>query len=134
MSQPRRRFLQQLVLASGALAFGRVRAGSNDAKPAGEPGYSAFATQIGHDFTARTAATMATLKLAEVARPKNLRGYPDAAKSREQNFTLVFKGEAATRLPEGIYTLSAVGVAPFDAFLSPIRGDKLSYQVVFNRI
>lgn len=134
----RRRFVQQLAVAGVALAFGRgsVAATERSATVAVGPVYSAFTGRIGHRFslTSETAGN-ATLKLAEVDRPKQLRGYPDAAKARELCFTLVFDGDADSRLAEGIYRFSAVGMEPFDAFVSPLRGEKtLRYQVVFNRI
>ena len=135
MSQPRRRFLQQFALATAALALGRTQLAQAGAKPADGPGYSAFARQVGHDFIAtRASSATAVLKLADVSRPRSLKGYPDLARAREQCFTLVFEGDAATPLPEAIYTLSAIGVGPFEAFMSPVGASGRRYQVVFNRI
>lgn len=138
MPQPRRRFLQQLALAGVALTLGRThaaQAAAKDAAQGGEPGYSAFAALVGREFNAtREASPMASLKLAEVLRLKSLRGYADAAKAREHCFTLIFRGEAGQRLPEGIYRLGTTGLASFDAFMSPVGGDGISYQVVFNRV
>lgn len=135
MSQPRRRFLQQFALATAALAFGRAQLAQAGAKPADGPGYSAFAPQVGHDFIATRASSATTvLKLAKVGRPRSLKGYPDLARAREQCFTLVFEGDAATPLPEEIYTLSGIGIAPFEAFMSPFGDSGRHYQVVFNRI
>lgn len=139
MSQPRRRFLQQLALAGVALALGRAHAAPADAKgaPAQDttPGYSAFAALVGREFSARhETLPTASLELAEVLRPRSLRGYPDVAKAREQCFTLIFRGEAGQHLAQGIYRLDAPGLAGFDAFMSPVESDGGSYQVVFNRI
>jgi hypothetical protein len=138
MPHPRRRFIQQFALASVALALGRAHAAPAGAKstPAQDttPGYSTFAALVGREFSARHEASPTTsLELAEVVRPKSLRGHPDAQKAREQCFTLIFRGEAGQRLPQGIYRLDMPGLAGFDAFMSPVGGGD-SYQVVFNRI
>jgi hypothetical protein len=135
MPQHRRHFLQHLALAAAALSSGRLLAApkASSAKNSGT-GYATFAANVGRDFSARASASMTTLKLTDVVRPKTLKGYPDVAKSREQSFTLIFRVEEGTKLPEGIYTLSAIGVAPFEAFVSPIYGNQRDYQVVFNRI
>jgi hypothetical protein len=135
MSQPRRRFLQQLALATAALACGRAELAQAGTKAVGGSGYSAFEPLVGHDFVATHAGgTTAVLKLAGISRPRSLKGYPDPAKAREQCFTLVFEGDAAMPLPEQTYTLSAIGAAPFEAFMSPLGDGGRRYQVVFNRI
>lgn len=134
MSQPRRRFLQQFALATAALAFGRSELAHAGAK-AVDGDHAAFARQVGRDFVATHASgTTAVLKLAKVSQPRSLKGYPDPVRAREQCFTLVLEGDAATPLPEEIYTLSAMGIAPFEAFMSPFGNDRRHYQVVFNRI
>lgn len=134
MSQPRRRFLQQFVLATTVLAFGRSQLAHAGAK-AVDGDHAAFARHVGREIVATHASgTTAVLKLAKVSRPRSLKGYPDPVKAREQCFTLVLEGDAATPLPEEIYTLSAIGIGPFDAFMSPFGDDGRHYQVVFNRI
>lgn len=140
MPQPRRRFLQQLAIAATALASTRALRVHAAERPADAPGHSAFAACVGRDFTATCAPGGTTvLKLAEVARPRNLTGYPDPARAREMCFTLVFEGDAATPLPEAIYTLGAIGpdaagIGTFEAFMSPIGNSGRRYQIVFNRI
>jgi hypothetical protein len=138
MQHLRRRFLHQLSLAAAALAFGKVQAASRlGTIPVSKAGLgcSAFLPLVGHDFSvARATALLGTLRLVEVARLPNPSGYPDPAKALEQCFTLVFEAQTKVPLAEGMYTLSAGKFVPFDAFMSPIRGDGRSYQVVFNRI
>lgn len=134
MSQPRRRFIQQFALATAALAFGRAGLTQAGAKEVDGPDYSAFAQQVGRDFVATGRGATTVLKLAAVSRPASLKGYPDPARAREQCFTLVFEGDAATPLPQETHTLSAIGMAPFEAFISPIGDGGNRYQAVFNRI
>lgn len=135
MSQPRRRFLQQFALASAALACGRAPLALAGSSSVGDAGYSSFAPRVGHDFMAtRASGETAVLKLAKVDRPRSFVGYPDPTRAREQCFTLVFEADAANPLPDAIYTLSAIGVAPFEAFMSPLGDSGRRYQVVFNRI
>ena len=134
MSQPRRRFIQQFALATAAFAFGRTGLAQAGAKDVDGPGYSAFAPQVGRDFVATGRGATTVLKLAAVRRRGSLKGYPDPAKAREQCFTLVFEGDAATPLAQETYTLSAIGLAPFEAFISPLGDGGIRYQAVFNRI
>lgn len=135
MPQHRRRFLQHLAVASAALSSGRLMAAPKSQKTATiDTGHANLAAHVGRDFSAQSTTTTTTLKLTDVVRPKTLKGYPDLAKSRAQSFTLIFRGDEETKLPEGTYTLSAIGVAPFEAFMSPIHGNQRDYQVVFNRI
>lgn len=138
MPQPRRHFIQQFALAGVALALGRAHAAPAGAKsaPAQDttPGYSTFAALVGRAFSVRQEASPTTsLELAEVLRPRSLRGYPNTEKAREQCFTLIFRGEAGQPLPQGIYRLDTPGLAGFDAFMSPVDRDGDCYQVVFNR-
>jgi hypothetical protein len=138
MQQPRRRFIHQFGLAAlAALTLGKVQAAARTVGIAPVTrvgfGYSAFLPQIGHDFTARADASLATLRLVEIDQLANPSGYPDPSSALEQCFTLVFESQTKALLPEGMYTFSAGKFATFDAFMSPIRGDNRSYQVVFNR-
>ena len=140
MPQLRRRFLQQLGLAAAAsLALGKVQAATRAIGIApvikSGLGYSAFLQHVGHDFTAmRESTPTATLRLIEIVQLSNPSGYPDPFAALEQCFTLVFESQTKRLLPEGMYSLSAGKLGAFDAFVSPIRGDNRSYQVVFNRI
>ncbi|MEO7063063.1 MAG: hypothetical protein ABI082_04715 [Dokdonella sp.] len=138
MSQPRRRFLQQIALVCTALVLERAHAAPSQSKDTATKedalGYATFAALVGREFNVTRETSNATLKLAEVVRPKSLRSYPNVAKSREKCFTLIFKGDADRRLPEGIYRVGAIGLASFDAFMSPVGNTGVGYQVVFNRI
>jgi hypothetical protein len=140
MPQLRRRFLQQLGLAAAAsLTLGKVQAATRaiGIAPVVKSGfgYSAFLPQVGHDFTVmRKSSTAATLRLIEIVQLENAAGYPDPFAAHEQCFTLVFENQTKMFLPEGIYSFSAGKFGAFDAFVSPIRGDNRSYQVVFNRV
>jgi hypothetical protein len=138
MQQLRRHFLLQFGLSAAALSFGKVQAAARlvGVSPSQSVlGYSVFVKQVGHDFTATRASVPAvSLRLIEVDQLRSAAGYPDPATAFEQCYTLVFEAQSKTALREGVYTLGAKGVASFDAFVSPIRGDGRSYQVVFNRI
>ena len=133
MSQPRRRFLQQFALATAALAIVRAPLAQAAATVPSQMGYATFAAQVGRRFTATDASGSTTvLTLAKVSRARALSAQRDPALAREHSFTLVFECDAGTSLPEAIYTLGAVDVESFEAFVSPF-GDAGRYQVVFNR-
>lgn len=139
MQQPRRRFIHQFGLAAvAALTLGKAHAAARAIGIAPVTrvglGYSAFLPQVGHDFSARASSSTATLRLIEIVRLSNPSGYRDPASALEQCFTLVFESQTKELLTEGMYTFSGGKLAAFDAFMSPIRGDNRSYQVVFNRI
>jgi hypothetical protein len=133
MSQ-RRRFLLQLGAASVVLSLGRagdVLAAAS--APAADFSVSAFTPLIGRSFKLVREGTSADLRLAEVVPLKNAKGYPDEKRALERCFTLVFRSEQPSALADGIYEFSTAGRAGFSAFMSPILGDKHSYQVVFSQ-
>jgi len=138
MPQDRRRFLGHAAVAAAAL-FTLGRSGLSIAATVGatSPGFGLRALQgmVGRTFTLEQAhGSTASLRLAQVVPLKKTTGYADAALAREQCFTLVFQSAQRSTLAEGIYEFSSEGLAPFSAFMSPIRGDGVSYQVVFGRI
>jgi uncharacterized protein DUF6916 len=137
MPQDRRRFLGHAVVAAAALLT-LGRSGLSVAAGAGaSPGFGLRALQgmVGRTFTlAQGGGSAVPLRLAQVVPLKKTTGYADAALAREQCFTLVFQSAQRSALAEGIYEFSSEGLAPFSAFMSPIRGDGVSYQVVFSRI
>jgi hypothetical protein len=136
MPHDRRRFLGHAAVAALALvAGGRSSRALAAATVAPQPfGLGAMQRRIGQVFTLEAGGTQASLQLAEVVPLKKTTGYADAALAREQCFTLVFRSAQSAALAEDIYAFSSSGVAPFSAFMSPIRGDRRSYQVVFNRL
>jgi hypothetical protein len=140
MSQPRRQFLRLVGAAAALCALGEstlvaaAATKSESAKSLTEMGYSSFARLVGKGFRlARDGKPALDLALAKVVPLTNAKGYADERVARAQCFTLVFRSAGRSALPEGIYDFSVGGVAPFQAFMSPILGDGRSYQVVFNR-
>lgn len=135
MPQHRRRFLQQLAVATAVVASARVSRAYAGPDWKDGPRLDAFTGRLGADFTATHGSGATTvLKLAEVARPRSFAGYPDPVRASELCFTLVFDCDAGAALPEAIYTLDAPGIASFEAFMSPVGKSGRRYQVVFNRI
>lgn len=135
MSQPRRRFLQQLALAGAVIALGRAHAAPAAHKRAAVADYEVFAAMVGHDFDVTCESSSGVIKLTEVVRPANLRVHPDPSRAHNECFTLIFEGDPnPPRLPDGIYRIGAGGMAPFEAFMSPVGRSGSGYQIVFNRI
>ncbi|MGN6518456.1 MAG: DUF6916 family protein [Dokdonella sp.] len=134
MSQ-RRRFLLQLGAASVVLSLGKAGEvfAAASAPAAADFSVSAFTPLIGRSFKLVREGTSADLRLAEVVPLKNAKGYPDEKRALERCFTLVFRSEQPSALADGIYEFGTAGRAGFSAFMSPILGDKRSYQVVFSQ-
>lgn len=135
MSQPRRQFLRLFGAAATLLALGQSRlVAAASEKGMADMDYSAFARRVGTGFKlARDGNPALELSLVKVVSLQSTKGYPDARRARAECFTLVLQSARRSALPEGIYDFSAADGTRFQAFMSPIRGDGLSYQVVFNR-
>ncbi len=136
MPNDRRRFLgHAAVAAAGLLTLGR--SGFALAASSGGSGAFGLATlqrMVGQAFTLeREHGAAVSLQLVQVVPLRTTSGYADAERAREQCFTLVFRGTREVPLAEGIYEFSSEGLASFSAFISPIRGDGVSYQAVFGR-
>ncbi|HEY6942976.1 DUF6916 family protein [Dokdonella sp.] len=134
MSQPRRQFLRLFGAAATMLALGKSAfVAAAAAGSLGDMDASSFARMVGAKFQLeRDGAPSSELDLVKVVPLQSVKGYPDARRARAGCFTLVFRTAQPSALPEGIYDFSNSG-ARFQAYMSPIRGDGLSYQVVFNR-
>ncbi|TCO38240.1 DUF6916 family protein [Dokdonella fugitiva] len=134
----RRRFLLQLGAASVALSLGKagevLAAAPASAPAAADFSVSAFAPMVGRPFKLVRDGASADLRLARVVPLKNAQGHADEKRARERCFTLVFRSEQPSALEEGIYEFSTAGRPAFSAFMSPILGDKRSYQVVFSQV
>ena len=135
MSQTRRRFLRQIGAATTMLALGdSAFAAGAAAKDLSAMDYPAFAQRVGHGFQlAQGGKAVVELSLIKVVPLASTKGYADERRARAQCFTLVLQSAQRSSLAEGIYDFSAAGMTTFAAFISPIRGDGRSYQVVFNR-
>ncbi|HEU4612082.1 MAG TPA: hypothetical protein VFS15_08395 [Kofleriaceae bacterium] len=134
MSQPRRQFLRLFGAAATLLALGKsgFAAAASASRP-DDMDSSSFARLVGKDFkVAHDGLPSSELNLVKVVPLQSTKGYPDARRARAACFTLVFRSGQPSALPEGVYDFSAGG-SHFQAYMSPIRGDGLSYQVVFNR-
>ena len=130
----RRRFLLQLGAASVALSLGKAgEALAAAAAPSADLSVSAFAPLIGRKFELARDGASTALKLVKVVPLKSAKGYADEKRALERCFTLVFRSDAPSALAEGIYEFNSSGRLGFSAFMSPILGDKRSYQVVFNQ-
>lgn len=86
-----------------------------------------FAACLEQDFEVITGTGGITLHLAEVV----ARGEGEAG--RTQPFTLVFRGVAGLRLPQGTYRLQNVTLGPMELDLTQIapRGEGSYFEAVF---
>ena len=96
--------------------------------------YDALLPLVASDFdVADNGTKVQTLKLVKVWRQASMKGYRDPVQAMRNSFTLVLRSAQASALKEGIYTFSHPKMASFTAFISPISGDRRTYQIVYNR-
>jgi hypothetical protein len=88
-----------------------------------------FTACLNQDFEITTEAGPVTLQLSEA----RLTGTHHAADTREP-FSLVFRGPAPLRLPQGIYPMKNTQLGEMEIFLVQIAADKTSssFEAVFN--
>jgi hypothetical protein len=88
-----------------------------------------FTACLNQDFEIVSAAGPVTLQLSEA----RLTGTHHVADTREP-FSLVFRGPAPLRLPQGIYPMKNAQLGEMELFLVQIAADKTSssFEAVFN--
>ncbi|MEY2562615.1 MAG: hypothetical protein QOH88_808 [Verrucomicrobiota bacterium] len=88
-----------------------------------------FTACLNQDFEIVAAAGPVTLQLSEA----RLTGTHHVADTREP-FSLVFRGPAELRLPQGIYPIKHAQLGEMEIFLVQIAADKTSssFEAVFN--
>jgi len=136
MSTARRRFLKSAAITAVAAAtmslqdaFAEtVTASSSDVS------YDVLLPFVASDFdVTENGAKVQTLKLVKIWRQAAMKGYRDPVQAMRNSFTLVLRSAQPSALKEGIYTFSHPKMRSFTAFISPVSGDKRTYQIVYNR-
>jgi len=136
MGTPRRRFLKSAAIATVAAATMSLHDAIAEQLTAtsSDVSYDTVLRFVASDFdVAENGTRIETLKLVKVSRPTSMKGYRDPEQAMRNTFTLVLRSAQPSTLKEGIYTFSHAKMASFTAFISPISGDKRTYQIVYNR-
>jgi len=137
MSKARREFLQDaawVALAMLATPLGRASAVAGTAATAGEVDYAALVPHIGTDLAVtQEGSQLETLRLVAVDQATSLRGYRNPVQAALNSFTVILRSKQPSALREGIYVFNHPKVPAFSAFVSPIKGDGRTFQIVFNR-
>jgi hypothetical protein len=136
MSTARRRFLKSAAITAVAAASmslrdalaERLTASSSDIS------YDALLPLVASDFdVTENGAKVETLTLVKLWRQSSMKGYRNPTQAMRNSFTLILRSAQPSTLKEGIYTFSHSKMPSFTAFISPISGDKRTYQIVYNR-
>ena len=136
MSTARRRFLKSAATITVAAATLSLHDAIADTvtKTSSDVSYDALLPFVASDFDVTENGTkVETLKLVKVWRQASMKGYRDPQQAMHNSFTLVLRSAQPSALKEGIYTFSHAKMRSFTAFISPISGDKRTYQIVYNR-
>jgi hypothetical protein len=118
------------LVAGPSIAQAVASAGSTQAGPQWQLRRSTFAALTGAEFSVRDGGTLRLRSVADLdhAAARGLTGSEDA-------FTVVFAGDAAAPLEQGIHVLSRSGLEPAPLFLVPVgaRGTAQLYEAVVDR-